>query len=195
VASAGTALSLKNLLYFQSIGIGCIGKPGVGVMSTCTCFTLFSEDSALEYAQEYLLTPPKTLEAKILAGRPRFAAQVVQDMLQSEHKSWEEALADLRTFRMESLQWSLHEKKKSLPDVQVGQLRESLQLLLRDSESVRRGAKEGYGVNSYELRASVDFIELGICHVVRLSEYTCKMALPEPLVAMAVSSFLTAIDE
>jgi hypothetical protein len=67
---------------------------------------------------------------------------------------------------------------------------------VRDFESVQRGAMENYEVNSYEQCTSVDFIELGICHVVRLSNYTCKMALPEPLVAMAVSIFLTlAIDK
>jgi hypothetical protein len=79
----------------------------------------------------------------------------------------------------------LHEAQTK-PDFQ--ELRNELKHLLRDFDMVGRGVSTA--------KHNMDMIALSICHVDQLGPMgeCTKVALLEPLVALAVRSFLAAVD-
>ncbi|GAQ92340.1 Predicted E3 ubiquitin ligase, partial [Klebsormidium nitens] len=85
----GTGLSLRLSQQLDSA----VSEEGAAQLASFTDFPPFTMDGALQYAQEFLESPPEGARVHILVGRPRFAAQLVQKVLLG--KSWEEALQAL----------------------------------------------------------------------------------------------------
>ncbi|GAQ91517.1 hypothetical protein KFL_007990030 [Klebsormidium nitens] len=179
----GTGLSLSHAQQLETA----VGEMGAAQLASFTDFTRFTMDGALQYAQEYLQSPPEGVRVHILGGRPRFAAQLVQAVLFG--KSWEEALQfveNLHTRRNvpTSLLKGLYEMKPKLSDYLFAQLVEELRCLVLGYYLVGKGVSTD--------KANVDMIEVGVCHLAHLGRPgECTMVtLVEPLAAMAVTNFL-----
>jgi hypothetical protein len=184
VLLAGTGLSLRHAQQLETA----VGEMGAAQLSTFTDFARFSLDDALGYAQVYLQSPPKNARVHILAGRPRFAAQLVQAVLLLR-KSWEEALQFVEELHTRqdvptSLLKGLHEAKAKLSGRDFTVLVEELQNLVLGYYIIGRGLPTD--------KASVDMIEVGVCHLAYVGRPgECTMvALVEPLAAMAATNFL-----
>jgi hypothetical protein len=180
---AGTGLSLR---LSQQLNFA-VSEEGAAQLASFTDFPPFTMDGALQYAQEFLQSPPEGARVHILAGRPRFAAQLVQKVLLG--KSWEEALQALVELHSgqdapTSLLRGLHEMQTKLSGDLFDQLVAELRCLVLGYYVVGKGVSTG--------KTNVDMIEVGVCHLAHLAgvgEYS-MMTLVEPLAALAVTSFL-----
>jgi hypothetical protein len=94
---AGTELSI-NVAQLETA----VSETGAAQLKTFTNFAFFSQEAALEYAQEYLHSPPEDLEWGLLVGRPKFSAGLVHLMLQDEHWTWEGTLKCLKRLHTKS---------------------------------------------------------------------------------------------
>ncbi|GAQ82993.1 hypothetical protein KFL_001320010 [Klebsormidium nitens] len=185
----GTGLSLRHAHQLHSA----IAEFGASELRVFSDFARFSKDEALQYAQEYLVRPPDGVKAHLLIGRPRFAAHLVQAVVELG-KDWGEALEYLARRQTEteeatSLLGCLKEKTRSLrQDIRHRVLRH-LKVLLQSYYLVGRGVSTPI--------ADVDMIQVGICHLIEVGpKGSCpKVELMEPLAVKAVENlFLSEFD-